>query len=190
MDSWWNCVRELNNMEYIQKIGDYDVYVLNKEVATTYIDEIMNLVNLIPMVSYSKEDILADSKIERDFLGKWEHSLIVLHNNKPIAIIIGYERKKENNDQYPTNTLYISELAVDEMYQGKGLAKQLIQCFLDINQSFLYLTGDISISVQTNAADWNAKVISLYKSFGFQQISTKQYDNRLDVVLQLKPRYL
>ena len=76
------------------------------------------------------------------------------------------------------------------MYQGKGLAKQLIQCFLDINQSFLYLTGDITISVQTNAADWNVKVIFLYKSFGFQQISTKQYDNRLDVVLQLEPHSL
>ena len=99
---------------------------------------------------------------------------------------MGYERRKENNEQYPNNTLYISELAVDEMYQGQGLAKKLIRCFLDINQSFLYLTGDVIISVQTNSADWNIKVISLYKSFGFQQISTKQYDNRVDVVLQLK----
>ena len=57
-------------MQHIQKIEDYDVYVLSKEVATTYIDEIMNLVNLIPMVSYSKEDILADSKIERGFFRK------------------------------------------------------------------------------------------------------------------------
>lgn len=115
-------------------------------------------------------------------------AFVIVDKEKPIAIMIGYEREAENNDQYPQNTIYISELAVDEKYQRQGLAKQLLKAFLDEGEErgLLHLQGEVSSSVQTNSADWNNHVINLYKSFGFVNRATKTYDNRTDVVLGLE----
>ena len=174
-------------MNKINKFGEYDVCRLNKEAASVHAKTIARLADSIPLVDYTEKEILAESKSSRIYHGKWEHSLIVLDNNKPIAIIIGYERDKEDNDQYPENSIYISELAVDDDYRRQGLARELIKMFLSFNKSFLYLDGKLTFSIQTNSAGWNQHVVNLYKSFGFEQVATKQYDNRTDVVLKLKP---
>ena len=173
-------------MKQINTIGEYAVYQLDKETMSAHVDTIALLADQIPMVSYTKEDMLAKSKPGRKFHGKWEHSLVVFDQDKPMAIIIGYEREKEDNDQYPENSIYISELAVDKNYIRQGIAKKLVKLFLDFNSSFLYLDGKLIFSIQTNSADWNQHVVKLYKSFGFKQVSTKKYDNRTDVVLNLK----
>ncbi|MFA5051991.1 MAG: GNAT family N-acetyltransferase [Patescibacteria group bacterium] len=174
-------------MNKINTIGKYDVYKLNKKTAIAHAKTIARLADSIPLVNYTEKKILAESKLSRIFHGKWEHSLVVFDQDKPIAVIIGYEREKENNDQYPQNSIYISELAVDENYQRQGLARELVKMFLDFNKSFLHIDGDLQFSIQTNSADWNQHVINLYKSFGFKQIAAKKYDNRTDVVLKLKP---
>jgi ribosomal protein S18 acetylase RimI-like enzyme len=174
-------------MKLIKTLGDYSVYLLDEKTASVHANTLASLADSIPMVNYTKEDILAESKPGREYLGKWEHSLIVFDQDKPIAIIIGYERVKENNVEYSENSIYISELAVDQNYQRQRLAKRLIECFLDFNKSFLHLDGNLLFSIQTNSADWNQHVVNLYKSFGFEQVATKQYDNRTDVVLNLKP---
>jgi len=173
-------------MKQINTIGKYAIYQLDKETMSAHVDTIAILADQIPMVSYTKEDMLAESKPGREFHGKWEHSLVVFDQDKPIAIIIGYEREKEDNNQYPENSIYISELAVDKNYLRQGIAKKLLKLFLDFNTSLLCLDGKLSFSVQTNSADWNRHVIELYKSFGFKQTAQKQYDNRTDVVLILK----
>lgn len=174
-------------MKKVNVIGKYDVYQLDKGTASVHVAAIARLADSIPMVSYTEKDILAESKPDRIFHGKWEHSLIVFDKKKPIAIIIGYEREKEDNDQYPENSLYISELSVDENYHRQGIARELVKLFLDFNKFFLYLDGNLTFSIQTNSADWNQHVINLYKSFGFKQVAIKQYENRTDVVLKLKP---
>jgi len=173
-------------MKQINTIGEYAVYQLDKETMSVHVDTVALLADQIPMVRYTKEDMLAESKPGREFYGKWEHSLVVFDQDKPVAIIIGYEREKENNDQYPENSIYISELAVNKNYLRQGIAKKLLKLLLNFNTSFLYLDGKLSFSIQTNSADWNQHVIDLYKSFGFKQTSQKQYDNRTDVVLSLK----
>jgi ribosomal protein S18 acetylase RimI-like enzyme len=173
-------------MEKINRIGRYNVYRLDKKIAFDYSEAIVQLANTIPLVSYNEKDILAESKPGRIFHGKWEHSLIVFDHNKPIAIIIGYEREKEGNNQYPENSIYISELAVDENYRQQGIARELVKKFLDFNESFLHLEGDLMFSIQTNSASWNQHVINLYRSFGFKKTATKKYDNRVDMILKLR----
>lgn len=116
---------------------------------------------------------------------KWLHSLIVVDYNRPAAFVMGYERKAEENPQYPKNTLYISELAVAKTHQNKGIARWLLGQFFEMNNAvgFQTLNGELNYSIQTNEAEWNGHVINLYKSFGFEERAKKEYPNRTDIVL-------
>jgi ribosomal protein S18 acetylase RimI-like enzyme len=164
---------------------NFTTEVLTRELAEHYVVELTELANQIPEVSYSSEDILAEQKGERLMYGKWVHSLVVLDGGRPVAFVMGYERAKEGNDQYPDNTLYISELAVDKTHQRQGMAKGLLKAFFERNSSLglQELDGNLNYSVQTNSADWNNHVTDLYKSFGFKQRAFKTYPNRTDIVL-------
>src|SRR5690606_18131351 len=115
---------------------------------------------------------------------KWEHGLIALADNDFAGLIVGYEREAESNNQYPENSIYVSDFAVDSKYQKKGLGKFLVETWLSYNQDkgFLELDGKLRFSLQTNSADWNNHVQNLYESYGFRKIATKQYDNRTDNV--------
>lgn len=163
----------------------YAAVPLTRELAVHYSSELTSLANQIPQVNYAAEDILDGHKGDRLLHNKWQHSLVVIDSEQPVAFIMGYEREAEDNEQYPTNTLYLSELAVAEDYQNKGMARSLLHQFFVTNAGigFLTLSGELNFSVQTNSAEWNAHVIDLYKSFGFIQRSTKQYPNRVDVIL-------
>lgn len=168
-------------------INKFPAYLLNKTVATKYATAFAKLSNLIPLVDYTGEEILAEAKEERIFYGKWKHSLAVFDKNQPIALIIAYERKAENKKHYPENSLYISEIAVAKEYQKQGIAKKLIKLFLNLNQKLLCLNGKLIYNTQTNSAEWNKPVQALYMSFGFEPRTTKKYNNRTDVILTLIP---
>jgi ribosomal protein S18 acetylase RimI-like enzyme len=172
-------------MPLIKKIDKFSVLLLTKDIAKEHINLLIELVNQIPLVNYTKKDILAENKDDRIFHSKWKHSLILFDDKKPIGVIIGYERKKEENKQYPQNSIYISELGIHPDYQKRGLGKKLLKTFLEYNQKigFMNLKGNLSFSIQTNSANWNKHVIDLYQTFGFKQTSLKQYDNRIDYVL-------
>lgn len=174
-------------MGIVKNINNYRIISLTKNIAKDNISDILKIINQIPLVDYDKEQILADGKGDRLFYGKWEHSLIMFDDSRPIGVILGYERKNENTQQYPINSIYISELGISIDYQNQGLGRILVQTFLDYNKEigFKYLDGQLCFSVQTNFAEFNKHVIDLYTSFGFKQRSLKQYDNRLDTVLGL-----
>jgi ribosomal protein S18 acetylase RimI-like enzyme len=176
-------------MKEVGQIGKYIVYKLDKDIAKIYSKQITNLVNDIPLVEYKEQDILADYKKDRIFYGKWEHSLIVFDNKTPIAIIIAYERQSENNNLYPQNTIYISELAVKSNYRRQGIAKQLLKLWLELNIKFYHLKGSVNYSIQNNSAVWNQYVINLYTSFGFTNDGMKEYPNRKDVILRMNPKF-
>jgi len=185
--------QQLNQLITERKLfpGGYTLKLLDRKTAEQYVDTLTALVSQIPLVQYTQEEILAEKKSEgeRIFYGKWEHSLVLFDQNKPIAVVIAYERKAERNSQYPQNTIYLSELAVDKKYQGKGVARKILEIFFEMNRivGLLYLDGETNFSVQTNFADWNAYVQDLYKSFGFVQRAEKVYPNRTDVVLGWTP---
>ena len=167
----------------------YSIVRLSRDVAERYLDELCELANQIPMVEYTASDILSESKKDRQLLDKWEHSFIALESDTPVGFIMGYERKSEDNEQYPQDTIYISELAVGKPYRKKGIAKALLKHFIEQNNKlgFLSLSGDINYSVQTNSAEWNVHVIALYERFGFTERARKDYPNRTDVVLSYYP---
>ncbi|MBP9732499.1 MAG: GNAT family N-acetyltransferase [Candidatus Magasanikbacteria bacterium] len=165
----------------ITKIKNFPVFGLTKDLAKKHVDVLTNLCNQIPLVSYTQEKILADSKEDREFFGKWEHSLIVMDNNKPIACLIAYERKAGPPDQYPQDSLYISELAVDQKYQKQGIAKALLNIFLENTRQ-----KNTVYTIQTNEAPWNTHVQNLYKSFGFELTGKKQYEDRTDIIFTKK----
>ena len=93
----------------------------------------------------------------------------------------------ENNQQYPKNSLYISELTVLESRQKERIGRSLLEQFLLMNNTvgFLTLDGAMRYSVQTNSARWNRHVRELYESFGFKKRATKDYANRTDIVLSV-----
>jgi ribosomal protein S18 acetylase RimI-like enzyme len=169
-------------MIQIDKIDGFSVVLLEKEIAQEHASALAEIIDQIqiPFIEhYSEREVLAESKQERKFYGKWEHSLVVFDQETPIAAIIGYEREAEKNEQYPENTLYISELAVHREYQRRGVGRRLLRIFLDYNaeKGFIYLAGDLNFSIQANSAEWNEYVQNLYKSFGFTERATKQYED-------------
>lgn len=171
----------------VAAIGKYKVYQLDKETANCYIDSIVRLVNYIPMKEYTSEEVLAESHPERTFYGKWEHSLIAFDAGKPIAVLIAYERQAEDHPGYRENSIYISELTVDEAYRRRGIAREMLKIFFRHSSRFKYLRGATVYTIQTNAAKWNEPVQNLYESFGYEPAGTKKYENRTDVVLKKRP---
>ncbi|MFP4622092.1 MAG: GNAT family N-acetyltransferase [Bacteroidales bacterium] len=164
--------------------GRYSIYSLDKETALRHIDSILRLVNYIPMKDYTREEILAESKDGRPLYGKWEHSLIAFYGSKPIAVLIAYEREAETHPSYRENSIYISELAVDEAYRRKGIARKLLKLFFQHSTHFLYLIGEPVYTIQTNSEAWNEPVQKLYESFGYKPVGYKKYENRTDVIMK------
>lgn len=178
-------------VESQEMINGYQVLPLTRDFANQHAEELARLAGQIPQVEYSAADITAESKDEgkRVFYGKWDHSFVLMDKDRPIGLVIGYERKGEGNDQYPQNTIYVSELAVHEDYQRQGIARKLLDIFFshNIQTGMLHLPGEVNFSIQTNSAEWNGHVRKLYESFGFVQRATKAYDNRTDVVMGWTP---
>ncbi len=162
---------------------------LTREFAEIEADRLAELAALIPGVDYTTDDILAESKSDgRVLAGKWDHSFVLCDNDRPVGLVMGYERAAEENDQYPKPTLYMSELAVDPEYRGGGCATVLVRAFLAraLNDGALkHLdNAELAYSLQTNEAEWNESVRRLYERFGFIVSGRKQYPNRADVIMQ------
>lgn len=160
---------------------------LDQDFAKKHLARLYELLQLIPDVRYRPEDLLAVVKPDgRDMHAKWQHSFAALDGDKLVGFVMAFERAAEANEWYPTNSLYISELAVDPAYQRHGVGHHLVTTLLEQVkvQGWRELTGPVVFSTQTNAADWNAPVRDFYESFGFQVIGQKQYDNRTDLVFR------
>jgi ribosomal protein S18 acetylase RimI-like enzyme len=171
--------------EILREIGEPQP--INADFVTSHLDEFYELVKLIPEVTYTKEDLLAEAKADGRILhAKWQHSYALTEGDKVVGFVMGYEREAEDNINYPKSTLYISELAVAPEHQGQGYGRKLLGHLLNdaIQHGFIELTGPLNFTVQTNAADWNGPVRTLYKSLGFSEVGYKRYENRSDVVMK------
>ncbi len=169
--------------------NEFNIFPLTAKIAEKYVSEICDALNQIPLVDpHTSDQILATSKPERTFHAKWEHSLIALDQNKEFAgVLMSYEREAEGNEQYPDNSIYLSDFAIASKHQKKGLGKFMIQSWLKRSSEigFTKLKGPLHFSIQTNNADWNQHVQKLYETFGFKKIATKIYGNREDNVYRL-----
>ncbi|MBP7837626.1 hypothetical protein KA021_02925, partial [Candidatus Saccharibacteria bacterium] len=70
---------------------DSKASLLSRELASQHIDGLTALANQIPSVSYQPHDLLAEQKEVRQLYNKWDHSLILLEDDRPIGFIMGYE---------------------------------------------------------------------------------------------------
>lgn len=176
-------------MNIIDSFGEFNIYPLTKELAKEHMQGILEALDLIPMVDkHNEDDVLLEKTGERVFHAKWEHSLIALTLNGDYAgVIIGYEREKEENLQYPENSIYISSFAISNRHQKKGLGKFLCATWLEYNKKkgFLELEGKLKFTVQTNKAEWNSYVQRIYESLGFKKTAEKKYENRTDNIYSL-----
>lgn len=65
---------------------------------------------------------------------------------------------------YPSNSFYISNLAVLEHYRNQGIGRQLLlQCIAEANPSSIFISVDVN----------NGRAQKLYESLGFQVINQK-----------------
>lgn len=166
----------------------YKIIALDKEVAREYSKELYDLVNLIPLVTYTEEDVLAESKEDRAFHYKWDLSHLAMCEKTPVGVIMGYEREADGA-QYSKNSIYISELAVTPTHQGKGIATELVKHFIERakKRGLKAFKGPLVFTVQTNSASWNKVAQGIYKSFGFSPVGIKQYPNRTDWIMEYQP---
>lgn len=175
-------------MQLLTTFKEFGIYMLDEDLANAYVSEIVASLDLIPKVDcHTDEDVIGVKKGERILHAKWEHSFIALQNKEFAGIIIGYEREKENNTQYPENCIYLSDLAVAQRFQNNGLGKFLSRFWLDWNKKvgFLKLSGRLKFCVQTNKEEWNNHVQKMYESLGFVKVSEKHYGNRTDNIYAL-----
>ncbi len=170
----------------IGKIGEYDVCILDKETAHSHATAIKDLINHIPNATYTETDFLAGEKDGVVKHAKWKHSLIVFDSGVPIAVLLAYEREAEGNEQYPVNTIYINQLAVLKNYQRQGIGRKLLLHFISLHSSFYELSGNPTVSVQTNSRKSNQHVQNFYKSLGFKKRAEKEYPDRVDIVYGLE----
>ncbi len=164
---------------------NFTIHKLDTNLIAKHSQQICTSLNQIPLVEpHTKKYLLQLEKPGRKLHHKFDHSLIALSGNNYAGVIIGYERESEGNEQYPRNSIYLSDFAVSQDFQKQGLGSYLIQCWLEHNTAigFLEFTGDLAFSVQTNSAAWNTHVQNMYESFGFRKTAVKEYENRVDSV--------
>ena len=173
-------------MKFLGEYKGFSLYILDKETGELYKEEIVSLLNLIPKSNYKISDVIREKKGERILYGKWEHSLILFDKDKIVGVLIGYERKKENNNLYSENSFYINEISVHKDYQGYGLGKYLMTYFLENTKEFIYLSGKRIFKIQTEDSSKNIKVENFYKSLGFYEAGRKEYPEKFDIIMELK----
>lgn len=176
----------MKNLKFLAKYDIFSLYRLDKETAEKYSNEILYLLKNIPDSEYNISHVTAENKGNRILYGKWEHSLIIFYKNKPVGILIGYERKKEENSLYPENCFYINEISIDKDFQKYGLGSYLMKYFLNDVREYKYLKGKRIFKVQTTDSIENIKVINFYKKFGFLVVGRKKYPFKYDLVMELK----
>jgi len=160
---------------------------IDADFAQAHVDELLRLARQIPEAPWTAKDITgtvkADGRIEH---AKWEHTFALMQGGEIIGFVMAYVRDAEPNDNYPMNTLHTTGLAVRPDHQRQGHARQLMCAVIDpvLAHGFSELTGNVVLSLQTNAAQWNQSVRAFYESLGFVVVGSKQYDNRTDVVMR------
>lgn len=163
---------------------------IDKAFAQKHLETLTHLIQTIPQTNYTFESVLAEAKEARIFYGKWQRSFALMEGKDLIGCIFGYERQSENSEQYPTHTIYMSELAVRPEYQGRGFGKLLVETWLANNRALgmqEFPDTQVNFSLQTNQALWNQGVRDFYTGFGFKKRAEKIYPDRVDVVMGLTP---
>lgn len=163
---------------------DVDISRLSKAEAEARAQDLAGLLSRIPKVPHSPEDVLQESKGDEIFVGKWDESLIAMSGDRVVGVLLTHVRRPRP-PTYPATCFYLAGIAVAADMERQGIGSAMIRTWLDNTaRSPLMEAEQVErYAVQTNAAPFNAGVRKLYESFGFAVHTTKDYDNRTDVVM-------
>lgn len=157
---------------------------LTRELAERHVEALVVMLNRIPLVDHTPDDVLREGKDGEAFIGRWAESVVAMAGDRPVGLLTTHV-KPVQEPTYPVRSVYMSGLAVDADREGRGIARAMIARWLESTSRREFVQAhDVGChSVQTNAAEFNARTQDLYRSFGFETKATKQYDNRTDVVM-------
>ncbi len=165
----------------------YGIHPLTKDIAINFNQELVDIHNLIPNVSWKGDEIKADSLGSRTFKNKWKYSQIVISSklNEIIGLTLAYERDVEF-PEYTQPSIYLHRAAIKKKYQGKTIGLGMIgftleNAFVRIS-SFMKKEVKFPVTVQTNDDIMNQKQIMMYEGFGGTIIGKKYYPNKTDLI--------
>lgn len=154
-----------------------DILPLTKDRAEAECERIAELLNRIPLLDYTNEDVLSEVSYRgKPLTGKWDQSLIAVAGDQIVAVLIAHQ-KQADPPWYPEDSCYLSEVVTDSEWEGRGIARQLTERWL---ASTAHLAPH---SLQTNSRAENQPVIDFYKRMGFEEVARKEYDNRIDMMM-------
>lgn len=166
---------------YIDGVGELTITQLSKEYCINNANTIIELVNIIPYIHWSIEDLLSQKE---DYYGnKWNYSYAITNRDEDIiGIIIAYFRISD--EKHIFDSIYIHRVAVAPKYQNKGIGTRALKYF--INKSFKEIPWLLNITLQTNDEYRNIRIINFYSFLGFKRMYNLTYPNKIDVLMLLE----
>jgi ribosomal protein S18 acetylase RimI-like enzyme len=154
-----------------------DIKTLTRAFAEAHVDRLTQLLNRIPLLDYTADDVLAEvSSRAKPLTDKWRQSLVAVNGDEVIGVLIAYV-KRADSPYYPEDSCYLSEIAIDERWERRGIARTMTEQWLSNTK------GSLPHSLQTNSAESNQPVADFYRRLGFEEVSSKAYDNRVDLMM-------
>lgn len=162
------------------KAGQIRIQKLSFSFCCNYSYELLNIINIIPHINWSKSDLLSQNE---DYYGdKWNYSYVIFKNSEIIGVLISYFRLAD--DKHIFDSLYLHRFAIKPEYQNLGIGTEVIKYF--IQRSFEEIPWLLNISAQTNLEVSNIYVINFYKKLGFKETYNIVYPNKTDILLLLE----
>lgn len=157
------------------------VHKLSKTFAEKNCNEILNIINIIPHINWSKIELLDQSS---DFYGnKWNFCYVIKNeNNVIIGVLIAYFRISD--EKHIFDSLYIHKFAIIPEYQNIGIGTSTLAFFF--KEMFSNIPWLLNITVQTNDSTKNQYVIDFYKKLGFIKAYNIKYDDKIDILFLLE----
>lgn len=156
---------------------------LSLSVCESNYDKILQIINIIPHISWKKNDLVSQS--EDFFKDKWNYSFVIKLKEEIIGVIIAYFRIAD--DRHFFDSLYIHRFAIDYKYQNNGIGTIVLKYF--IQNAFTEIPWLLNISVQTNDEISNDYVIKFYRKIGFKDMYKTYYSDKTDIVFLLERKF-
>lgn len=165
-------------MQFFNKNEKIVLRFLSKDVALDLCDEIVSIINLIPHIQCSIEELFKEQNSDHS---KWESSIAAFNlNGEIIGVLLAYYRKKD--ERHDIDSLYIHRFSVRKDYQNRGIGTKMMRYFLEYN----FKNRDLkNITIQTNKELKNQYVIEFYRKIGFKDKYLIAYPDKLDILMMI-----
>lgn len=171
----------MSNYTFISSDNEeISVEKLSSTFCNLYSQELLEIVNIIPHINWTKNDLL--SQTEDFYQNKWNYSYVIKTKGIIIGILIAYFRIADNRHIF--DSLYIHRFAINRNYQNKGIGTIVLKHF--VQDSFAEIPWLLNISLQTNNEKKNDYVINFYKKIGFKDMYKIQYPDKEDILFLLE----